>query len=157
MNVSVATAVRRATQADADSLARLRLEFRGPRAPNVESEREFLARCTKWMGERLAPTSPWRAWTIERNGGAAGAIWMQIVEKLPNPATESEVHAYITNFYVRPESRNDGVGSALLAAALSECEQLAVDSVFLWPTERSRSLYARYGFASSDDVLVLKR
>lgn len=146
--------VRRATQSDAPALARLRFEFRGPRAPNVESETEFLTRCETWMCARLGNDSIWRVWLLERNNDPIGAVWLQVVEKLPNPTAESEVHAYVSNFYVRPEHRNSGAGSLLLRAALDETERLGVDSIFLWPSARSRPLYERHGFALSENVLV---
>ena len=157
MQPSAVTFIRRATPSDADTLASLRLEFRGPRAPNVESEREFLDRCAAWMHPRLTPESIWRVWIAERNQDVAGTVWMQVVEKLPNPTAESEVHAYISNFYVRPDHRNTGTGSSLLREALDECGRLNVDSIFLWPSARSRPLYTRHGFAATDGVLVLKR
>ncbi|HEY9226319.1 MAG TPA: GNAT family N-acetyltransferase [Gemmatimonadaceae bacterium] len=149
--------VRRATLSDADALARMRLEFRGPRAPAVESEQEFLERCTQWMRSRLAEDSVWRVWVVEHDREPVGNVWLQIVEKLPNPTAETELHAYVSNFYVRPTHRNGGVGSLLLAEVMSECARLNVDSVFLWATARSRPLYLRHGFAPSDGVLVLKR
>jgi GNAT superfamily N-acetyltransferase len=148
--------VRRATQSDAAALARLRLEFRGPRAPNVESETDFLARCEAWMRARLGDDSIWRVWLLERNNDPVGAVWLQVVEKLPNPTAESEVHAYVSNFYVRSDQRNGGGGSLLLRTALDETERLGVDSIFLWPSARSRPLYERHGFAVSENVLVRK-
>src|SRR5262245_45880483 len=157
MELSVATLVRRATESDADALALLRFEFRAPRAPNVESEQEFLTRCSGWMRARLSADAAWRAWLVERNKVLAGSVWLQVVEKLPNPTGEAERHAYVSNFYVRPEHRNAGVGSALLQDVLAEAARLEVDSVFLWPSERSRPLYERFGFETTTGVLVLKR
>jgi GNAT superfamily N-acetyltransferase len=157
MELSVATAVRRATQSDADALARLRFEFRAPRAPNVEAEAEFLARCSTWMRGRLSADSIWRAWLVERNREPVGSVWLQVIEKVPNPTVEPERHAYVSNFYVRPDHRHGGIGSTLLTQALGEAARLQVDSVFLWPSERSRPLYERFGFTSSNGVLVLKR
>jgi ribosomal protein S18 acetylase RimI-like enzyme len=157
MELSVATLVRRATESDADALALLRFEFRAPRAPNVESEQAFLARCSGWMRARLFPDSAWRAWLVERNNVLVGSVWLQVVEKLPNPTVEAERHAYVSNFYVRPDHRNGGVGSALLMEALADAARLHVDSIFLWPSERSRSLYERFGFETTNGVLVLKR
>jgi len=148
--------VRRGTQSDAAALAQLRLEFRGPRAPNVESETEFLTRCETWMRARLGDDSIWRVWLLEWNRDLIGAVWLQVVEKLPNPTAESELHAYVSNFYVRPDHRNTGGGSLLLRAALDEAERLGVDSIFLWPSARSRPLYERHGFAVSENVLVRK-
>jgi GNAT superfamily N-acetyltransferase len=55
---------------------------------------------------------------------------------------------------VRPAERG-GTGSALLEAALAWCREAHVDTVILWPSERSRTLYARYGFDASHAVMVL--
>src|SRR5437763_12478373 len=110
MNTPVATLVRRATPADAAALARLRFEFRSPRAPNVETEEQFLSRCTAWMQPRLGEQSAWRVWLLDGNDGPAGNLWLQMVEKLPNPAAESELHGYVSNVYVTPSHRNGGAG-----------------------------------------------
>lgn len=145
--------MRLATPADARVLAGLRYDFRSALNPAVEPEEAFVARCSDWMAERLAPPSPWRCWVYERDTGVSGHIWLQLIEKIPNPAPELERHAYITNVYVRPDARGSGAGKALLEAALSFCTANAVDSVILWPTDRSRTLYARHGFAVRADLM----
>ena len=146
--------VRRATAADAASLAQLRWQFRSSLGAAVETELEFVARCVPWMRSHLADERQWRAfiWTV--GGAVAGNVWLQLIEKLPNPVDEPEVHGYVTNFFVQPERRNAGAGSALLTAVLSECESAGVDTIFLWPTPRSRSLYERHGFSAEHAVLV---
>lgn len=146
--------IRLATPADAPRLAHLRYEFRSALGPAVETEDAFVARSTPWIARRLAAAAPWRCWVAERNGEVAGHLWLQLIEKIPNPISEAEHHAYITNVYVRPEARGGGIGNALVATALAWCRQEHVDSVILWPTERSRSLYARHGFAVRDNVMV---
>jgi N-acetylglutamate synthase-like GNAT family acetyltransferase len=45
------------------------------------------------------------------------------------------------------------VGAVLLDAALAYCREAGVDSVILWPTERSQGLYARHGFAFPRDLM----
>lgn len=157
METPTTTIVRRATRADAAALARLRLDFRGPRAPNLEAEQVFLERCAAWMAPRLTSGAAWRAWVLDWNDRVAGNVWVQVIEKLPNPTAEAEIHAYVSNLYVAPAHRNEGAGTALLRAALDECARLEVDSIFLWPSARSRSLYRRHGFVVRDDILVLKR
>jgi GNAT superfamily N-acetyltransferase len=109
------------------------------------------------MRSRLTADSPWRTWILDRDGEALGNIWLQVIEKIPNPGDESERHAYISNFYVHPDLRNTGAGSRLLAAALSECDAAGVDTVFLWPSHRSRPLYERHGFSSNTRLLALER
>jgi GNAT superfamily N-acetyltransferase len=145
--------VRRAGPADGPALARLRFAFRTERRPAEEAESGFLERCTRWMETRLAAGRGWRCWVAEGDGQLVGTLWLQLVEKLPNPGDEAETHGYVTSVYVVPSSRNGGVGTALLSACLRECDAGDIDSVFLWSTPDSRRLYQRHGFAERDDLL----
>jgi GNAT superfamily N-acetyltransferase len=166
MNPATNHTVRLATVDDASTLARLRFAFRAEQHPVIESELEFTTRCVAWMRPRIGPSSRWRIWLLEHSrhsppsGESAvrpetvGMLWVQIVEKLPNPGSEPELHAYVSSFYVRADARNSGGGSRLLQAALDECRAFHVDSVFLWPTARSRPLYERHGFRVSEAILV---
>jgi GNAT superfamily N-acetyltransferase len=147
--------IRLATEADALLLAQFRYAFRASISPTCETEAEFVQRCSRWMQTRLCAASQWRCWIAERAGVPVGHVWLQLIEKIPNPIVEPEYHAYITNFYVREEARGAGIGSRLLAAALDWAKTQDVQAVILWPTEQSRSLYLRYGFAVRDDLLEL--
>ena len=148
-------ALRIAVPADAAALAWLRYEFRSAERPAAEPREAFVARATAWMRERLAPGTPWRCFVAVRDGAIIGHVWITLVEKVPNPGgDEPERHAYLTNLYVRPAERG-GTGSALLETALAWCREGRVDTVILWPSERSRSLYARHGFDTSRAVLTL--
>src|SRR5689334_146216 len=102
--------VRRAAPSDAPRLAQLRLAFRSERHPTTEDAQSFLARCRDWMIARLERDSSWRTWILDRDGEVLGNIWLQVIEKIPNPGDESERHAYISNFYVHPDVRNSGAG-----------------------------------------------
>jgi N-acetylglutamate synthase-like GNAT family acetyltransferase len=156
MNTRTQTQVRRATTDDVSALALLRYEFRSRRKTPIEGAAEFVPRCTEWMRSRIADETRWRVWTLVDRGTIVGNIWLQIVEKLPNPNVERERHGYVTNFFVRPEYRNTGAGSRLLDALLGECRGLEIDSVFLWPSDRSRPLYERHGFMTPSTMLVLE-
>ena len=145
--------VRLATRSDASDLARLRYALRAGAASTAEDRTAFLARCERWMAARLGGAGAWRCWLAERDGGIVGAIWLQVIEKIPNPLGEGERHGYLTSFFVDERARGRGVGSALLAALLDAPETQRLDAIVLWPTERSRSLYTRYGFAATDDVI----
>jgi hypothetical protein len=43
----------------------------------------------------------------------------------------------------------------LLSAAVAWANTNDLHSAILWPTERSRSLYLRYGFADANDLMQL--
>ena len=146
--------IRLANPNDATVLAKLRYEFRSTTDSDKEDKREFLARCERWMRERLQQTS-WRCWVAEEDETIAGALWLQIIEKIPNPTSEAEFHGYITNVFVHEAARRQGIGSRLLDEAISFCKQKPVHAVILWPSERSRSLYERHGFSVRTDLLEL--
>jgi len=147
--------IRAARGEDAAVLARLRWDFRAREKPPVEDREAFLGRCERWMRERLQNNELWRCWVAERGGEIVGNLWLDLIEKIPNPAPEAEFHAYITNFYVPEEMRGSGVGSRLLETALEWCREREIHAAILWPSERSRPLYERHGFAVRDDLLEL--
>lgn len=147
--------IRIATPRDAVALARLRYEFRASLGAPDEAEPVFVQRCIAWMTPRLEPSARWRAWVAETPEGIVGAVWIGLIEKMPNPIEEPEEHGYLTNFYVRPGTRGAGVGTALLDAALQWCAERGVHAVMLWPTVRSRPLYERHGFATPAALMEL--
>lgn len=145
--------IRLATPDDAETLARMRYAFRSSLGVVVEDEAAFVARCIAWMTPRLARDGPWRCWVVVHADAIAGHLWLQMIEKIPNPVVELERHAYITNVFVDEALRGRGIGQRLLDAALAYCREQRVDSVILWPTSRSRTLYERNGFAPRDDLM----
>jgi GNAT superfamily N-acetyltransferase len=145
--------IRTATPVDAPDLARLRYAFRSEYRRATELETGFVERCTSWMAGRLGPTARWRCWVAVAEARLVSTLWLQVIEKLPNPGDETELHGYITSVYVLPAFRKRGIASALLTACLNECDGLGVDAVFLWSTDESRELYLRHGFAKHDDFL----
>jgi GNAT superfamily N-acetyltransferase len=147
--------VRLALPADAATLAQLRFDLRASMHEIHESEAAFVDRCTRWMQERLRADGRWRCWIAESENVQVGSVWVQLVEKIPNPIAAPESYVYLTNFYVRPEHRSKGVGAKLLAEALAWSRSRNAELVLLWPTERSRSLYARHGFLPADDFMEL--
>jgi GNAT superfamily N-acetyltransferase len=157
MDSSQPVEIRRAVLSDASALARLRYEFRAPRAPTIESEQDFVERCTGWTRARLADSSSWMVWVVVASDAIVGNVWMQHVEKLPNPGEEPEWNAYVSSFYIRETFRGRGIGSQLMQLVLDEASRLGVGAVFLWPTERSRPLYERFGFTHDGAVLSLER
>lgn len=146
--------IRCAIPSDAGALSRLRFALRASTGRATEAEADFTKRCAVWMEEHLQ-SDAWHCWLAEANGQMFGAVWLQLVEKIPNPRAEPEHHAYITNFYVEEDARGKGIGSQLLRAALDWCKTKDVHAIILWPTERSRSLYERNGFSVRDDLMEL--
>ena len=147
--------IRLATPADAAELARLRFELRSSLHQTHEVEAVFRERCGRWMSDRLRDDRRWRCWIAEADGAVAGAVWVQLIEKIPNPIAAPEQYVYLTNFYVLPERRGLGVGTQLLSEALAWSRSREAELVLLWPTEKSKRLYERHGFVTAEDFMEL--
>jgi GNAT superfamily N-acetyltransferase len=148
--------VRRAIPDDASALAELRWEFRSGREPAVESHEVFIERCARWMRRQL-DGGTWQAWVaLDDHAAIVGQVWVDLIEKLPNPVGERERHAYLSNLYVKPDARGR-TGAALLEAALEWTRTRDVDSVVLWATPRSVTLYQRYDFARAGGRLMERK
>ncbi len=154
MTDTIAT-VRIATVNDAAVLASLRYRFRSETGTPLESREKFITRCRAWMTTHLRGDNRWFVWIAEKRDRICGHVWIQLVEKVPNPVDEAEQHAYVTNLYVIPEARGEGIGGALLSAALTWCRGAGVHSAFLWTRPESRVFYQRYGFLPSQELLAL--
>jgi GNAT superfamily N-acetyltransferase len=145
--------IRRATAEDVIALAQLRYDFRSELDPPTEGRSEFVERCADWMKRELSPAGVWQCWLATAEETPVGTLWLRVIEKLPNPVGHPTHHGYVSSVYVVPSLRNAGVGSALLQACVAHAQATGIDSLFLWPSERSRPLYARHGFAVSTDIL----
>jgi len=100
---------------------------------------------------------PWRCWVLDDGKQLLGHVCVQLFEKIPNPVNdEPELHAYVTNFYVVPEMRSQGLGKSLLNKALSWCRARGTDAVILWATPGSKSLYRRCGLVEPTDIFELR-
>jgi GNAT superfamily N-acetyltransferase len=145
--------IRAAHVDDARALAELRWEFRAGRDPAIEERQFFVDRCAEWMAHELAGTT-WRVWVALRDGRIVGQVWVQLIQKVPNPIGERERHAYLSNLYVQPSERG-GVGTALLETVIEWARENGVDRIVLWPSPRSVTLYRRHDFRRDADVMEL--
>lgn len=106
----------------------------------------YVGRAAPWIRDGLV-SGRWRAWLVEAGGVAVGQVFLQVVERFPPiEGGDAGPLGYLTSFYVRPSSRGRGAGHALLDAALTWADGHRVETVVVWPSERSRALYLRAGF-----------
>ena len=149
--------IRLANSNDCRALAELRYRFRAENESVTETKSQFVRRCTSWMKKRFrAGSCPWRCWVLDDGKQVLGHVCVQLFEKMPNPVNEPELHAYVTNFYVIPEARDQGFGKRLLNKALSWCRARGTDAVILWPSSASKSFYRRFGFVAPSDIFELR-
>jgi GNAT superfamily N-acetyltransferase len=109
--------IRQALPADAPSLAELRLVFKREDEDFLEppDAAVFLRQTESWIHDRLT-NGRWLAWVAETADAICGHVFLQPVERMPDPQGDTAPIGYMTNFYVTPERRNCGIGTALLQA-----------------------------------------
>jgi GNAT superfamily N-acetyltransferase len=145
--------VRRAGDGDEPALARLRWVWRVEERDEEGMDwSQFLDALTAWIHDHRESHL---AWLAERDGEACGMAWLAVTHRVPGPGTWTRLAGAIQSVYVRPEYRNDGIGAALVQAAIGEAGRLGLDYLEVHPSERSFPLYRRTGFSDTGRVLRL--
>ena len=147
---------RLATSSDAETLARLRwnfrLELRPATAPPPRPWQEFEDVMSSFLGEVFTSGS-WAIWVAEEEGQILANLYIRRIRKVPNPVQFFAEIGYVTNVYCVPERRNRGVGDQLMQAAQDWAKAEGVELLFLWPSQRSVPFYLRHGFRRENDIL----
>ncbi|NNH75719.1 GNAT family N-acetyltransferase [Nocardia uniformis] len=148
------TVIRRAGIDDATVLATLRWRFKAEEdGEPPQNEDEFVTECDQWLRTRMAEA--WRVWVAEVDEQVCGHVFLCLVDKVPSPFPGSDQLGYVTNFYVVPEQRNRGIGSALLDEMNRYAQDNGLDTLIVWPSDRSAPLYRRHGFEEPTELLEL--
>jgi ribosomal protein S18 acetylase RimI-like enzyme len=138
--------IRRATKTDRDVLRELWEEFEaelGHPAYLVETWEEAWTDLSQTVASGLALLA-------EENDRPLGFLFCILGDR-------GRKTAHITDFYVRPEARNKGVGKDLLAEVVGPAREAGLDHVSLEVLIRNadaRRLYERLGFAPVDVFMV---
>ena len=95
-------------------------------------------------------------WVGSEDGCLVGAMTVILVRKVPKPGELDRHWGYLTNCYVAPEKRDQGVGASLLAVIKSWATELGLEMLVVWPSDRAYPFYERAGFLRGADPLVLE-
>ena len=153
---SRAMKLRQHIASDLPSIAELRwlLTTDDGRAPTRSIKDEFIANYNERLAdaERKGGTVHWVA-VVEDN--VIGVMTVRIVEKEFSATDETGAWGYLTNVYMLPEKRNQGLGTQLLKAAIKWSIEQRLELLIVWPSDRSKVFYRRAGFAGRDDPVQL--
>lgn len=142
---------------DGPALARLRWEFRttdGEEVPAVSWE-QFVAEYLKFFHQGREDGS--RCYWIARHGEELiGHLLVQKVLMVPRPCKVQDAWGYLTDNYVRPANRGQGVGRALLEHAIAWAQEQDLELLIVWPSEEAVGHYQRAGFSAEHQLLELR-
>ncbi len=147
---------RLAKKEDINSLAALRYEFTtevGDSDGSV-SEKKFLSSCIKFLAYGLK-NKTWNHFIAEIDGKIIGHASLMKIEMIPRPHRKFKHFGYLTNFYVKAEYRNKKIGKKLLENLIKFTKTNDYESVIVWPSDESKSLYSRANFANKNGICEL--
>jgi GNAT superfamily N-acetyltransferase len=89
------------------------------------------------------------------------ALWKRVPRSLAGlreieERHPAEPHWYLAVLGTRPERQGEGLGSALLAPVLAECDRLEIAAYLETGRERNVHFYNRHGFAVTDEIQMPK-
>lgn len=152
--MTVTSNIRSATLDDIPELARLRWQLYTEREPHDESFEAYAERFTAFARDGLA-RDDWRVWCAEEDGHLVAAMWLQIVPRVPAPGRgDPRPNGYLTNMYVEPTHRSQGLGSRMLQELDTHCETGGFELVLAFPAPDAYAFYERNGFTRPPDPVV---
>ena len=139
--------IRVAGAADAAALAELRALW----IPGDEPA--FEERLADWLhGESGHRT----IWLAEIEGRAAGMASLFEYRRMPKPGRSDSGWGYVSNMFVREESRGHGIGAALLDTVVAAADERGYVRLVVAPADLARPLYRRAGFTDAGDGLLVR-
>lgn len=145
--------VRVAGDADVSALAELRARWVSGSGP----EPAFHRRMAAWMTGEGERRTTWLAVAADR---PVGMVSLFEYRRMPRPGREDSAWGYVGNLFVQENSRNRGVGSALLSEVVATAEERSYARLTVSPSPGALSLFRRAGFvvpgktAGAEAVLV---
>lgn len=146
--------IRVATWDDRDDVAALRRAWTEENAGGPIEDDGFTEAFETWLEREQHQRVTWLGYA---GGEAVAMVNLLVFTRMPRPGTHDSRWGYLANFYVRPEHRNGGLGTRLLDALVSWCDEQGFVRIVLSPSERSVPFYARGGFEPATSLMIRPR
>ncbi len=145
--------VREATLADLQNLCDIRFEFLAEEAglDPIEFGQDIR---DATLGFYLDNAQSVVQWVAEEEGSVVGGLTTTVFGSPPQVDDLRTKDCYILVLYVRTPHRRNGIGRALLRAALDAQDKLGVRRYMLKSTESGRTLYLDHGFESEGRWMI---
>lgn len=143
--------IRVADEGDVVALTQLRASWEAEKHTAVDPA--FEQRFRDWFEAERSHRIFWIALVDDR---PVGMVNLMLFDRMPTPGKPGGGWGYLANMYVQEADRDAGIGALLVDALLQEADHLGLERVVLRPTDRARPFYARRGFATADDLLLVR-
>lgn len=96
-----------------------------------------------------------KSWVAEQGGHVVASATLAFFSRPPYPGNLSGLEAYLLNMYTEPATRQQGIASALLHAALDHAQARGCARVWLNASAAGRPLYEKNDFVAIDNAMEL--
>jgi GNAT superfamily N-acetyltransferase len=146
--------VRVAATGDIGAIASLRSRW----SAGAGADPDFEKRMATWLALEGERRTTWLATLGESPVGMASLFEYR---RMPRPGRPDSRWGYVSNMFVREDSRNRGIGSALLTTIVTAADERAYARLVLSPSARALPFYRRAGFivpdhTAGDDRLLVR-
>jgi GNAT superfamily N-acetyltransferase len=144
--------VRPAEPGDWPAVAELRWQWivQNGAAPQALEREDFVRHFVTWASENA---SSHHCMVLVRDTEVIGMAWLAIVQRVPTPHALERASGDLQCVYVVPQARDDGLGSRLIKATLSEARHLGLERVTVHSSTRAIPAYTRTGFENTPRLL----
>jgi GNAT superfamily N-acetyltransferase len=143
-------AVRLAGAGDGPAVASLRAAW-SAEWHGAAADEAFRDRFGAWWADEGRRRLVWLAWAGDV---PVGTVTLITLERMPWPGKPASRWGHLSNAYVLPDWRSQGVGTVLVGALLSHARSAGYARVALSPSERSVPFYRRAGFGPATSLLL---
>jgi GNAT superfamily N-acetyltransferase len=147
----VAVTIRPAGDEDAVVVAALRRAWVEENAGGTVEDDAYDERFAEWFARESGHRVVWLA---EVDGRPVGMLNMMVFTRMPRPGVAPSRWGYVANVFVLAGHRDSGIGARLLEACTSYADEQRFVRLVLSPSERSVSLYGRFGFGPATSLLL---
>ncbi len=145
--------LRAATAADAAVVAHHRVEMFRDMGVLGTADGAALEVASRHYLARALADGEYRGWLIAHDGHIAAGGGLVLRPLLPRPGYhDGGAEAYVLNVYTEPAHRRLGLARSLMDAIIAWCDAERVSRISLHASDDGRPLYARLGFATTNEM-----
>ena len=147
---------RKATDKDISRLSKMRWEFQtmNEGSDTIWSEEKFVKSCEAFYLNIIKSVN-WIFWIAEEEGKIISHVTIHIINNIPSPNRLINKWGYLTNSYTEKEYRNKGICSELIKKAIEEAKLNDIETLIVWPSNKSLQFYKRAGFTDINCIMEL--
>lgn len=134
-------------------MARLRWEFSEGETAGTTFDK-FRDGFTRFLNEAFCRNN-WNVWVAEQESRLIANMFVHQVMRVPRPGQTHDRWGYVTNVFVSPGFRDQGIGSELFRTVVDWAQEQAMELLLVWPSDESVAFYERLGFVRSAEALEL--